>query len=423
MAPPRRAGLTTPTLLRAAALILVTGIAVAGALGVGAAAARSRAVQRIRTTAAPQLVAAQDVYVRLADADATESQAFLVARTEPPSLRRRYDNDVDAAAQQIAAISDHIGGSPDAVRAVTVLSRRLPEYTALVEAARADNRSALPVGAAYLHESSSVMRKELLPAATTVYEDAANRLERAYDQGGSTPGVAAALAAAGVVFAVLVATQIFVSVRTRRVFNPGLVIATIAVLVLGLTVAFSFEHEAKALRRSRARGANVVALLSTARIAGLRSLSDDNLNLVERGAAPEYVPDFERSSRLLVGTAAQGGLLALDDAVAAGLPRSVGEIRSEYRDDAVLHARLLSAYQTGDFRQAVSLATGLEATSIGSLDVALSQDIAAARGELDASAIEARSAISGVVVFVILLTLLALAGVFYGLRPRIREYS
>ena len=124
------------------------------------------------------LVDAEDLYLALADADATASTIFLRAGVEPPELRARYLEDLQRAGRQLATITADRDLSATAQDAIATISEALPEYASLVEAARTNNRLDFPVGAAYQREASHLMSSTILPAATTVFEDAGRQLER-----------------------------------------------------------------------------------------------------------------------------------------------------------------------------------------------------------------------------------------------------
>ena len=72
---------------------------------------------------------------------------------------------------------------PEAAAAAETLGSDLPIYADLVEAARTNSRLELLVGAAYLRRASELMRTEILPAATAIYEDAAVELDDRYRDG------------------------------------------------------------------------------------------------------------------------------------------------------------------------------------------------------------------------------------------------
>src|SRR5262249_36272236 len=143
--------------------------------------------------ATPQLNDAQDVYVHLADADATASNAFLRCSAgvcghrfeNDAALQKRYEDDVTAATAVLPALARR-ANTADAKTAVATITKALAVYTGYVEAARANNRQGFPVGAAYLHEASTLIRSVVLPAATTVYEDAQVQLDASDQAGGSS---------------------------------------------------------------------------------------------------------------------------------------------------------------------------------------------------------------------------------------------
>src|SRR5205823_2978057 len=116
------------------------------------------------------------------------------------------------------------GHSPETRAATATLTRQLPEYTGLVEAARANNRQGFPVGAAYLRRASKLMRDQLLPAAERLYVVNADRMNTDYRDGTRDAGVTAALAGAVVVFLLLVLAQIGVGRFSHRVVNVPLLI-------------------------------------------------------------------------------------------------------------------------------------------------------------------------------------------------------
>ena len=78
---------TTPGFLRTAAVLLVAGLVVSGALAVLQLSARNNAARDIERESAPMLADAEGLYRDLADADATASRAFLTGSTESAAVR------------------------------------------------------------------------------------------------------------------------------------------------------------------------------------------------------------------------------------------------------------------------------------------------------------------------------------------------
>jgi len=177
---------TTPGRLRLAAVLLVFGAIVFGALAASSVSARRQAAHSVATDTEPLLVTAEGLYASLSDADATAATTFLTGGLEPPARRERYTSDLRAASAQLAALARQAGGSAQTRAAIQTLATELPVYSGLVETARANNRQGFPVGAAYLRRASTLMREQILPAAGQLYEVEARRLSSDYSSGVST---------------------------------------------------------------------------------------------------------------------------------------------------------------------------------------------------------------------------------------------
>src|SRR6516165_11598560 len=176
---------TTPGRLRLASLAILLIIIPLWVVAAGALGARQHAARAVGLETEPLLVGAQGVYASLADADATAANTFLTGGLEPVDRHQRYVSDVKAATDQLASVARQVGASASAQRDVTVVTDQLPVYAGLVEAARADNRQNLPVGAAYLREASAMMRNQILPATDRLYRIEATRLDHNYQSGAS----------------------------------------------------------------------------------------------------------------------------------------------------------------------------------------------------------------------------------------------
>ena len=293
--------LTTPAGLRTASATLLAALVVFGAVAIGAARHRQDAADTVGLDATPLLLGAEELYIALADADATGSTAFLAAGNESPALHARYLGDIDRAGRQIVEIAAQDGLSAEARDAVAGLAVQLPRYTRLVEAARTNSRLENPVGASYLRRASDLMTTEMLPAAGGIYEEAAHRLDRGYRAGTSGAPVVGVLVAAVLALAVLVVAQLFVARRTRRVLNVGLLGATALVVAILAWAITSFSAQQQALARSERDGSDLLIALSTMRILALQSLSDENLYLIERGTVPSYREDFDAVTASITG--------------------------------------------------------------------------------------------------------------------------
>jgi hypothetical protein len=411
---PRR--VTTPSRLRVGLVVLVAATAVFGIVSVRSVVRRLDAARAVGGEASPQLAASQDVYVSLADADAAASSALLdfVAGHDSAAPQQRYRDDIARASQQLPLMARR-SGSVAARNAVTTISDQLPAYTGLVAAAHANDLQGYPVGASYLHEASQLMRKTILPAATVVYVDASSQLADG-DRAGSSPVEVVAVVVLGLlVLALIVGMMVYLAVRTRRTINVGLALAAVIVIVMTATATIAFVRQQDALKRAQSRGSDPLQVLSVARILTLRTFSDDNLDLVERGATSGYQQDYKRLADGLHNSSTTG---LLDSRYANS------SLVADYERYGTEHTMVNRAYYNdGDYIGAVQTATSGEARALSALDDGLGRQVDAARGSLESNARHARSGLVLVAVIVSLLALTAAVAIVFGLRPRIREYA
>ncbi len=345
------------------------------------------------------------------------------APVEPPEQRARYLDDLEIAGAQLALIAARSRGSAGSSDAVARITQELPVYAGQVESARTSNRLDHPVGASYLRRASDSMRNSLLPAATGIYDEAARRLYDAYDEGTSTRHRVALLAVGGTVLVLLVAAQVLVARRTRRVLNLGLLGATVIVAALGAWALVALDAQERELSRSQREGSDQLIVLSTARILALRSLSDENLHLIERGTDPAHREDFDLVTARVGGS---GGLLddAMQLAERTSRTAAVEHIRRLWDDYLAVNGqvRQLDDADTDTYRQAVRLAVNDQADAAARLDAALGAEIDVARVRLDTGADAASGHVRWLTASVLVAIALAAVLVVAGLWVRMKEY-
>lgn len=407
--------------------LVALGLAV-GLLGVSSVQTRAGLVQEVSVRDGPLVVAAQDLYRSLSDADATAASAFLTDGAEPPELRQRYQADIADASAALARLASgaHSGPAADAVAVVAI---QLPVYTGLVETARGYHRQGLPVGAAYLREASGVMREQLLPAAGTLFHELSQRLDQTRDRAAGFPVAPVglgllALLALGVV-------QTGLARHTRRTFNPGLVVASLATVAAVLWLTVSWTSVDNHLDTSHRDGSAVVAALSDARIAALQARSDEAHTLVARGAGGSYEESYQESMAALIGSDPDGNpdtILAQAKAQAQD-PRAVTAIDTAIaaaEQWQAIHADIRERDGAGDYDAAVALAIGPDQPgaqdAFGRLDQALADGISHSSVRFAQGAERAGDALGGLSLGLASLTVVFLLAAAFGLQRRLAEY-
>ncbi|MER7753126.1 hypothetical protein [Kitasatospora sp. NPDC097643] len=289
-----RASRTAPGRLRLAGALLTVLTVAFGGLTTWQLESRAQAAERVVSYSQPLSQAAADINRSLADADTTAASGFLLAGTEPKAVRDRYEQDLSTAAKLIADAAARTTSSSPAQVWLAKLNQQLPVYAGLVETARADNRLGIPLGGAYLRYASEQMRTVLLPAAAQLAAIENDELAGDYAEAKAAPWGAYVLAV--ITLAALAWVQVLLFRRTNRVFNPGLLGATAAVLAGALWLAVTGLTTNAALKDSDRDGATPLRALNAARVDVLTARLAENLHYVARGSTAKYADQWSKTT-------------------------------------------------------------------------------------------------------------------------------
>jgi hypothetical protein len=421
----RKSATSTPGRLFLIGVGLVVLALLTGVVGAIAMQQKQSTIDNLIDHREPVAAASQQIYRSLSDADATAASAFLAGGTMPAELRDRYDLDVAAAGANLAKASADVGGVPEAERQVNELSQQLPVYTGLVETARAYNRQGYPAGAAYLREASGLMRAKLLPAAQELYEIDSARLADSQDAATAVPWISLGLAV--VLLGALVAAQLYLTRRTNRLLNVGLVVATASVLVALIWGSVALLIESSQVSDGREHGSGQVEVIVQARIAALKMRANETLTLVARGDGGEYEDEFQKLSKQVSGKGA-GNLLDQAQQL-ADTPASrdlLAAAQKNVNDWLAAHKKIRQLDDGGSYGDAVALATKPDANSAETmftkLDDNLQKALRDSRQQFADKTSGASKAMTALTPGVGVLALLAAAGVTMGIRDRLQEY-
>ncbi|MEV8564768.1 hypothetical protein AB0436_04125 [Streptomyces sp. NPDC051322] len=387
---------------------------------------RAAAADDVVNHSQPLSADAANIYRSLADADTAAASGFLAGTQEPADVRARYDADITTASRLLVKAAVNTDSSTDSGRQIAQLNEQLPRYTGLIERARATNRQGLPLGGAYLRYANQQMNTELLPAAEKLYEAETGRLYDDYDSAAVWPYFGTAvgvLALAGLIY-----LQRRNFLRTNRVFNHGLVAASVASAVVLLWMVAGHLVADADLHTSRAHGQESLKVLTDARISSLKARSNENLTLVARGAVltkdgkhDQYEFAYAQEMASLVG--------GLDKAVSLADDKAGSEpVRAAVTDVKVWQDRHATARRTddsGDYEDALQQVIG-KTDSTGQcfdqVDKALEQALAHEQSEFTSAASDGRGALAGLPVGSAVLAVLGAAAAGLGVSRRLSEY-
>lgn len=398
---------STPGRLIGVGLLLAVVCLAAGATTAATVNERQNGLDVLLVETEPDAHSAHRIYTSLSVADAAAATAFISGGLEPQHVRDRYSQAVGESAAELAALS---GEGPDQ-RLRTGIATGLPVYTGLIETARANNRSGYPVGAAYLSEASNQMQTTLLPMAGELQQHRSDAVDDAQRHHVRPPWIAIAslvLALAGLIWA-----QVDFARRWHRTFNPGLLLAAGAVLLLLIWTVVAGSISATAMIRGRDDAARAADRLTESRILAQQARSAETLKLVRRDATGDYDLTYDANRARLTE-------LLADDAPGAA------EARAALDRWHAAHQRMNEALDRGDFVAAAAVATGPgaedSAAQVDALDQALASGIADTRDNLRDDISQSARVLDFLAPGALILGILGAACVALGVWPRLREY-
>ncbi|MBO0510485.1 hypothetical protein [Streptomyces beijiangensis] len=423
----RAAATTEPGRLRIIGAVIAVLVVAFGAVAAFEISDRSAAADDVVSRSQPLSADAANIYRSLADADTAAASGFLAGAIEPADVQARYDKDIATASRLLVKAAANTDSSSDSGQQIAQLNEWLPRYTGLIERARANNRQGLPLGGAYLRYANQQMTTQLLPAAEKLYDAETGRLYEDYDSAEIWPyfGIAVGVIALGGLFY----AQRRSYLRTNRVFNHGLVAATVASAVVLLWLGVGHAVARSDLATSRTHGQESLKVLNDARINSLKARANENLTLVARGAVltkdgtqDQYEADYGGEMKSLLAGLTQAKGLAKGDK--AGLdPVNLAATSADIWQGR--HTKARRTDDNGDYDGALTAVIGAKNSTgecFDQVDAAIQKAIDHEQKQFTTAAQDGRDALTGLPIGAAVLAVLGAAGAAVGISRRLSEY-
>nr|WTB36121.1 hypothetical protein OG781_18935 [Streptomyces sp. NBC_00830] len=422
----RAAATTEPGRLQIIGAALAVLVIAFGAVTAFEISGRAAAADDVVSRSQPLSAEAANIYRSLADADTAAASGFLAGAQEPRDVHERYDKDIKDASRLLVKAASTTDASSPSGQEITKLNEELPQYTGLIERARANNRQGLPLGGAYLRYANQKMSTELLPAAERLYTAETGRLDQDHDSARAWPFLSLGLGVAAL--GALFWAQRRNYRRTNRVFNHGLLAATAASTVLLLWLGVGHTVARSELQDAHVHGQQSLDVLNHARIDSLKARANENLTLVARGAVltadgknDKYETDYTTGMKALreeLGTARK----LADDSQGSG---PVADAISGVSEWQGRHRTARTTDDNGDYEGALTQIIGPKNStgeSFNRVDEALEKALAHEQGEFTRAAEGGRGALGGLPIGAATLAVLAAVAAIVGVNRRLSEY-
>ncbi len=438
-APPRRRGrlsLTgdrgTPTVLQTLLVGLIIGSLVWGVVAALTVGQHSSAAKEVASTSEPLSLAAQRMYLSLSDADVKAATSFLAhppgGTPMPLADRQAYDADIANAAAELATLRSASTGVDSAKfdKDLAAISAGLPIYTGYVQRAQTySSLGFLLTGGSFIENASEEMHLVLLPAASDIYSQENAALTSASAQATGLPLIVVCLLVAIAVGYVLLRSQRWLTRRTHRRINPGLLLATAALAISTIWMVIAFASARSNFGEGLGHGSTPAESLAQASIAAQSGRRFEVLNLISRSGASSFQAAItDAQKRIGPGS---GSLL---DAAASASPSGAGADAAAARDAKSWESASVKVFSLNPATSTYADLTGLViGTGSGSsqaafekLETDLRSGIAADQVVFRANAASGSTAFDGLEVAAIIAMLAMIGGSAWGLSRRLAEY-
>lgn len=413
---------TSPGKITSLTVIISVAIFAAGYAMSISSDQRQSQLDNLITNTEPVSYNAHVLYTSLSVADTIATTGFVQAGIEGPMNRVRYNSAIDrasVAATETASSAD--SADERLMELVTEIQRQLPIYTGLVETARSNNRAGNPVSVAYMAEASAMMRNEILPKASELY----NMTSRAVTDQQRTMMRPQWVPLSGLVAALTMLTlaQWWLMRVTRRRINKGFALATAMMLIATFWVAAADWTTWQAGTRGFEEASGPLKSMTTARIYAQHARTTETLALVRRQSIQGSTTGFNATISQI-----QRALDEYEQTAQSQTPEHqvlIGQVRKAMTDWSREHDQFMMFLQNGDYNAAVTTVLSTNAmgrTSFDELDAAMAELIADSRVAMRSYIESGLAATSLVAISVLILSIASVMALWIGIRPRLQEY-
>lgn len=414
---------STPRTLGLAMVGLTVAAIVWGALGVWTASRHASAAHDVVATREPASQQARQMYESLADADVTATSAFLAGPKATLAARLRYQKDLAQAGASLSELkADSVAGDAKLAASESTIAQGLPVYAGYIASAQSEEASGYQLtGGSFIQVASEQMHLTLLPAAGEAFADVNASLAARSAQASGLPWILVALALSAVVVFALVRIQGWLSRRTRRRINYGLVGATGVLVVVAVWLLIASLVARGDLGHARAAGSAPVESLAQASITAGRARGDEILNLISRTGATSFRSDVQAARKEIDARLAEAA-----GASTAGAKGRFSVLRADASSwfaaqDKVFNLDVAANY-AAETRLVIGSGAGSSAARYAKLQTDINRAIGTDQSVFRSSAQAGANAYRGLTVGFVVAAVLMAAGCIWGLSRRLAEY-
>ena len=285
---------TTPNLLRVALAGCGIGAFLLFAVVALAVSQRRTALKTIGTDSAPSILAAQSIRAYLADMDANAANELVAKPGQNMDAVHTYSARRLKVTDSLITAAQNITFGDAERKPLVTLENGLADYERAMTQARDFHERGDPAMLAAYRQADDILHKTLFPAVDAL--DKVNNDALTTEYAGQNAGALASflltLLAGGLLLAVQISTQLFLTRRMRRTFNPALLAATVLTAWYLLHTLSSFTTVKNHIKVAKEDAFDSVRALWQTRAVAYDANADESRWLLDRPQASNYAGDF-----------------------------------------------------------------------------------------------------------------------------------
>ncbi|MEX8518440.1 MAG: hypothetical protein AB3X44_07985 [Leptothrix sp. (in: b-proteobacteria)] len=245
----------------------------------------TQVAQTLGRDAVPSIVAAEQIRTRLADAHTQLMNVFLTREAEGPAMQA-YRQTIAQAHDHLLTASQNITYGDDERGPILTTMTLLSDYERLV------GRALTIVDySAALGQADALMRGRILPAVAALDQANFKHLDVAWqDQKARAHAwLAGFIATAVLLVAVLIETQLKLYATFRRIVNPALALALVAVVVVSLSFTVTALRTIEEIRSAKEDAFDSVHALSQAEALAFTANAHESIFLLLHGRSEQVL--------------------------------------------------------------------------------------------------------------------------------------
>ena len=295
--------LSTPRLMQAGLAALAVAVALFWIVGAIVIKDARQGVQIIGHDTAPSVVAAQAIRAHLSNLDAEAANAVLTRGPAQVQAWKDYASEQTLLSDYLVSAAQNITYGDAERKPILTIATGVQKYADLIGQVRAlmemtdFKQSTVPDAAlALIRRANALVNSELLPAAGALNDANETVLNNTWiDRNSAFTAERVGLIAAAVPsLAVLVWLQYFLAGRTRRILNPGLLAATLAMATATLWAALDAGASATALTSAKQDAFDSVRAIWKSRAVGYSANADESYFLLDAPNKQSYATTFQK---------------------------------------------------------------------------------------------------------------------------------